>query len=133
MRADRDVRTEALELRRFLGERDDRRSSLRRSSGEADVSAVDPKLVHEMEEALLDFERRVADRGTLEAIAECLVVELDRAVVRASRAAVAIPVVDQLVELGLHPTYGALATRDLDRACSVLSGYRTAGATLGAT
>src|SRR5256886_17516014 len=107
MRADGAVRTEMPQLRRFLRERDDGGARLRRRAGKADVRAVDPELVHELEEPLLDLERRVADRRTLQPVAKCLVVQLDRAVVRARRAAIAIPVVDQMVELGVHTTYGA--------------------------
>ena len=101
------------ELRRLLRERDDRRSRLGRRTGKAEVRAVDPELIHELEEAPLDVEWRVADRGALQAVAERLVIELDGAIVRARGAPIAIPVVDQLVELGLHATYGASATRVL--------------------
>src|SRR5256885_750223 len=82
-----------------------------------------------MEQTLLDVERRVADRGTLQTVAERLVVELDRAVVRARRAAIAIPVVDQLVELGLHATYGASAERALGRGLSTSTHHAIRSAT----
>src|SRR3989442_15619841 len=111
MRADGHVGTEALELRRLLRERHDRRPCLRRRAGQADVGAVDPEVVHQVKEALLDLERWVSDGRPLQTVAKRLVVELDRPIVRARCAAIAIPVVDQLVELGLHATYGASATR----------------------
>src|SRR4030088_720211 len=107
MRADRAVRTEMLQLRRFPRQRDDRGARLRRGARKADVRTVDPELVHELEEPLLDFARWGAHPRSLQTVAKRLVVQLDRAVVSARRAPIAIPVVDQPVELGLHIAYGA--------------------------
>src|SRR5205814_7110549 len=129
VRADGDVRTQALELRRLLRECDDRPARLGRRAGKTDVGAVDPERVHKMEEALLDLERRVADRRTLQTVAQRLVVELDGAIVRARGASIAIPVVDQLVELGLHAMYGASVTQghraqEESMPCRLQSGLR---------
>src|SRR5207245_8339815 len=107
----------------------DCRTCLRRCTRQADVGAVDPERVHEMEEPLLDLERRVPDRRALQAVAERLVVELDRAVVGARGAAIAIPVVDQLVELGLHATYGASAARAIGRGRITRTHHATRSAT----
>src|SRR5881628_1791387 len=85
-----------------------------------------------MEEALLDLERRVADRRPLQSVAKGLVVELHRAVVRAGGAPVAIPVVDQPVELGLHATYGASRTRTLGRGRITRTHHATRSATSAA-
>src|SRR5438093_880592 len=132
MRADGHVGTEALQLRRFLRERDDRRLCLRRRAGQADVGAIDTELIHEVEKALLDLEGWVSDRWPLQAIAERLVVELDGPIVRAACAAIAIPVVDQLVELGLHATYGASARRLIGRGRITRTPHATRSATSAA-
>ena len=132
MRADGDVGTQALELRGLFRQGNDRRACLRRRTGQADVGAVDPERVHEMEEAFLDVERRIPDRRALQAVAKRLVIELDRAVVGARGAPIAIPVVDQLVELGLHATYGALAARAIGRGRITRTHHATRSATSAA-
>ena len=47
-----------------------------------------------------------ADRRTLETVAERFIIELDRAVVGLHRATVAVPVVDEAVELAQGWTFG---------------------------
>src|SRR2546422_9431808 len=64
-------------------------------------------MVHELEQALLHLERGVAHRWPLKTVAERLVIELDRAVLGTRRAAVAVPVVDERIELAGHRRNGA--------------------------
>jgi hypothetical protein len=51
--------------------------------------------------------RWVAHRRALQPVAERLVIELDRSVVGLDRAAVAVPVVDEVVELAHRSSFGA--------------------------
>src|SRR5687768_4193924 len=100
------IGAQLLQLGRFPRELDDLVARARRCAGESDIRAVDPKLVHQLEQALLDADRRIAHRWTLQTVAERLVVELDGTVVRLHRAAVAVPVVDETIELAHGPAFG---------------------------
>src|SRR6185295_12753596 len=107
MGTDRLVRPQLLELRRFPRELDDLSARARRCAGQTDVRGVDLELIHEMEQPLLHRERRVAHRRPLQPIPERLVVELDGTVIRLHRAPIAVPVVDEVIELAHRSSFGA--------------------------
>src|SRR5439155_19501079 len=107
MRTDGLVRPQLLQLRRFPRELDDLRACAWRRSGQTDVRAVDAELIHQLQEALLHRERRVPHRRALQPVAQRFVVQLDGAVIGFRRAAVAVPVVDEVVDLAHRSSFGA--------------------------
>src|SRR5206468_1424670 len=84
------VRTEALQRRRLLRERDDLGPRPLGRARQSDICAVDAELIHEVQQPLLDLGRRVAHARALQPVAQGLVVELDGAVVGLRRAAAAV-------------------------------------------
>ena len=63
------VRTERPELRRLARQFDDLAARAVGCARQADVGAVDPERVHEVEQPLLHLERRIPHRWPLEPVA----------------------------------------------------------------
>ena len=70
-------------------------------AGQSEVRRHDSQIRHEVEQPLLDLERRVPHRGRLQAVAQRLVVQIDPGTGPVEGGLHAIPVIDQLALV--HP------------------------------